>query len=396
MKRVLVVENGAGFGGALTSLAALVSWLDPARWEIHLLSSYPQQTIGVVGGVGGAVRRVGVLERKRRYGREARLESALRPVFGRFSGNVSFMADHLTTGRMFARNIAAYAHENHINIIQGNNGVLINDAVIRGAGLAGLPCVIHARSGEYPSRAGAWLAGRVARVLAVSEYVADTVRRLGVAPERVRLVPEGLDAAQFARNADPSALRARYGLAQERPVVAMVACLVPWKGHEVFLRACAAVLPAFDATALIVGAPPGGLDRYPARLRALARELGIGARVVFTGHETDVASVMAACQVAAHASISPEPFGRVILEAMALGRPVIATNAGGAAEVVEHGRDGLLVEPGDVSGMARALHLLLTDAPLRERMGRAGRGKAARYSISDHVAKVEAVWDDLG
>jgi len=391
MKRILIVENGAGFGGALTSLASLLERLDPARFEVHLFSSYPQKIITA----GGAVRRVGVWERKRLYGLGSRLELALRPIFRQRAGNASFLADHLSTGRMFAKKTAAYARVNHIDLIQGNNGILINDAVILGAARAKLPCVIHARSGEYPGRVGAWLAARVARVLAVSNYVADTVRKLGVLGERIALAPEGLDAPRFAKSADAQAFRTRYGLSDDCPVIGMVACLVGWKGHEVFLRACADVLPRFNAKSVIVGGEPDGSGRYLAKLRTMARDLGLGERVVFTGHEPDVAQALAACQVVVHASTSPEPFGRVLLEAMAVGRPVVAARAGGAAEVVEHGRDGLLVAPGNVGELARAMRLLLEDAPLRTSLGRAGREKVGRYSIENHAARVEAVWDAL-
>jgi len=391
MKRILIVENGAGFGGALTSLAALLERLDPTRFEVHLFSSYPQKIITA----RGAVRRVGVWERKRLYGPQSRLESSLRPIFRQRAGNVSFLADHLSTGRAFAKKAAAYARVNRIDLIQGNNGILINDAVILGAARAKLPCVIHARSGEYPGRVGAWLALRVARVLAVSNYVADTVQKLGVPDERIALVAEGLDAPRFAKSADARAFRARYGIPDDCPVIGMVACLVGWKGHEVFLRACADVLPRFNAKSVIVGGEPDGSGRYLAKLRAMARDLGLGDRVVFTGHEPGVASAMAACQVVVHASTSPEPFGRVLLEAMAVGRPVVAAKAGGAAEVVEHGQDGLLVAPGNVSELAGAMRLLLGDAPLRTRLGRAGREKVGRYSIVNHTAKVEAVWENL-
>jgi glycosyltransferase involved in cell wall biosynthesis len=392
MKRILVVENGAGFGGALTSLETLLSGLDPARWEVHLLTSYPQQAIQA----RGAVRRTGVVERKRRYGSGSGLEAALRPVIGRLSGNVSFVIDHLSTGRVFANCVARYARDNGVDVIQGNNGVLINDAVILAARQAGKPCVIHSRGAEYSSRVGGWLSRGAAKFVAVSGYVADTVKALGVDPGRISLVPEGLDAEGFARGTDAQAFRLRHGLPEDVPLVGLVACLVGWKGHDVFLDACAQVLPKTGAYAVVVGGEPDGSGEMQARLRAVAKARGIGERVCFTGHESDVASAMAACQVVVHASTSPEPFGRVILEAMAVGRPVVASRAGGPAEVVAHGRDGLLVPPGDAQAMGEAVEVLLGDASLREHMGLAGLKKVrGLYRIEDHVARMEAVWDNV-
>lgn len=392
MMRILVVETGAGFGGALTSLATLFTGLDASRWEAHLLTSYPQRLITTQG----AVRRIGLLERSRRYGPEAGMEKALRLVLGKFSGNAAFAVDHLTTGRRFARAVADYVRKHDIDLVQGNNGILINDAVILGARHAGKPCVIHCRGGEYPSRVTRWLAQGVSRVLAVSEYVAESVKCLGLPPERIAVVPEGLDADGFARGADARAFRLRHGLPEGLPLVGMVACLVGWKGHDVFLEACARVLPQTGAGAVIVGGEPDASGGMLARLRGRARALGLEDRIWFTGHEEDVASAMAACSVVVHASVDPEPFGRVILEAMALGRPVVATREGGPGEIIASGSDGLLVPAREIQAMAEAIRSLLVDAGMRERLGRAGWEKVRnRYGIRDHIAKVESVWREL-
>ena len=392
VKRILIVESGAGFGGALTSLETLLAPLDAHLWEVHLLTSYPQRHILE----GGAVRRVGVLERNRRYGAGSTLEKALRPVLGKRAGNAAFLVDHLTTGREYAASLAAYVKKYGIDILQGNNGILINDAVILAARRSGLPCVIHSRGDEYPGRVNAWLARSVSRVLAVSGYVADTVRAVGVPDSRIAVIPEGLDADAFAAGADARAFRARHGVPQDVPLVGMVASLMTWKGQDVFLEACARALPRAGASAVIVGGEPDASGRELARLREKARELGLEHSVWFTGHEADVASAMAACQVVVHASISPEPFGRVLLEAMAVGRPVIATRAGGPAEVIAPEVDGLLVPPGDAPAMAAAMGRLLADKTVRQTLARAGWEKVrARYGIADHVAGVEAVWREL-
>lgn len=392
MKRILVVETGAGFGGALTSLETLLSSLDATRFEVHVLTAYPQDWIKAEG----AVARVGELPRRRRYGPGSVLEKRLRPVLGRRAGNAAFLADLVTTGRRFAWSVAAYAREQRIDIIQGNNGILINDAVILGARWARRPCVIHVRSEEYPSRPGSWLAASVSRFLAVSRFVERSIKALGVSPQRIVLTPEGLDAAAFARGGDGEAFRLRHNLPPGLPLVGLVACLAGWKGHDVFLEACARVLSEAGAGAVIVGGEPDGSGLELSRLRQKARMLGIGDRVWFTGHEADVASAMAACQVVVHASTSPEPFGRVILEAMALGRPVIASRAGGPEEIVTSGTDGLLVAPGDARALARALRGLLADAGERERLGRAGLEKVREgYGLRRHAAIVESVWDAL-
>lgn len=388
-KRVLVVENGAGFGGALTSLASLLSGLDPAAWEVHCLTAYPQDCIRT----GGAVFHVGVLPRRRRYGPVSTLEPALRPLLGSRAGNVAFVVDHLTTGRAFAAAVAEYVARHAVDLVVGNNGLLINDAVILGAGRAGVACLVHSRGPEYPGRTTGWLARKTAGVVAVSGYVADTVRAVGVPDGRISLAPEGLDADRFAAGADGAAFRDRHGLPAELPLVGLVACLAGWKGHETFLDACAAALANAKAGAVVVGGDPDGSGARLAFLRERVRELGLSGRVWCVGHEADVASAMAACQVVVHASVSPEPFGRVLLEAMALGRPVVATDAGGPREVVSAGVDGLLVPPGDARAMAQAMARLLDDVDLRSRLGRSGHHKVREhYGIARHVSLVTEAW----
>ena len=391
MLKVLVVENGAGFGGALTSLESLLSALPRDRCEVHVLIGYPQDCVRP----GGAVRGVAVLERERRYGSNAPLQKRLAGIFGGRAGNAAFVVDHLTTGRRFASAVARLVRERGVDVVHGNNGVLVNDAVIFGARRAGRPCVIHSRGTEYPSRVAAWLARKVDHFLPVSGYVGDTVRAFGVPEERITVVPEGLDATAFAAGADGAAVRAELDLAPGTPVVGMVGCLVAWKGHSVFLDACARTLARRGAVALIAGGAPGGDPGAVDRLRARTAELGVADRVRFLGHRSDVPSVMAACDVVVHASTEPEPFGRVILEAMALGRPVIAARAGGPGEFVREGVDGLLTPPGDAAALAEALDRLLADADLRARLGTGGREGVARYSIERHVELVLGVWERL-
>jgi len=131
-------------------------------------------------------------------------------------------------------------------------------------------------------------------------------------------------------------------------------------------------------------------------LRALAVSLGIADRVGFTGFVSEPASAMRALDVVVHASTTPEPFGLVIVEGMACGRPVIVSAAGGAAEIVQPGVDALTHAPGDVAGLATAIHSLTVDGALRERLGReALRTAIARFDRRRMGAQIVPVYEGL-
>lgn len=386
MKRVLILECGLGFGGALTSLAAFLDAVpDGSGWEFHLLTGYPQSWIRP----RGALRRVGVLPRRRLYGPASALENRLRSRLGNQAGKAAFLLDMVCSHLPYALKVARYVRTHRIDLVHLNNGVLINDAGLTGAFLAKRPAVVHVRGPEYAGRTSTGLAKLACRFMPVSRFIAETVSRLGVSADRMDIVPEGLDAEAFREAADGESVRNELGLPADAPVVGMVGCLVPWKGHAVFLDACAEVLKSHPAVFLIAGDSPDPDSPFPRFLNARAEERGVAENVRFLGHREDVASVMDACDVVVHASTSPEPFGRVILEAMALGKPVIATRGGGPSEVIAEGEDGLLVPPGDPSAMAAAIGELIERPDSRERLGRAGKRKAEElYSISRHARKI--------
>jgi glycosyltransferase involved in cell wall biosynthesis len=211
---------------------------------------------------------------------------------------------------------------------------------------------------------------------------------LGRGPKRALLqtaVPSPCDLAGAGRRAshrgDGGAL-----------VVGMVGRLQPWKGQDVFLRAFAAAFPYGGAVAVVVGGALFGEHDFQRSLEHLAADLGLRGRVRFTGHLDDPTSEMEGFDILVHASVIPEPFGQVIIEGMALGLPVVATGAGGPAEVISDRVDGLLYPPGDEAALAGALRELASDAGLRRRLGEAAARKAESYSPAAIAPQVEAVY----
>jgi glycosyltransferase involved in cell wall biosynthesis len=178
------------------------------------------------------------------------------------------------------------------------------------------------------------------------------------------------DLDALAGCAAPSAPMVRVGL---------VATYSRWKGHDVFLRALSRIR-ATNVRAYVIGGAVYDTDRSQyslEELRALATSAGVGDRVGFTGFIAGAERAMRALDIVVHASTTPEPFGLAIAEAMACGRAVITSGAGGSAELVRDRVDALTHAPGDADGLARAIDALAGDAMLRARVGAAARQAAA-------------------
>lgn len=214
---------------------------------------------------------------------------------------------------------------------------------------------------------------------------------------RITVVYNGIEIERFDPAMDGTLFRTRYGIPPDVPLVGTVGRLRPWKGQERFLRALARVHEAVpDVWGIIVGgAIFGESDDYPERLRALAADLGLAGRVIFTSHLEDVRPALAALDLFVHAG-EPEPFGLVNLEAMAMGKPVVAFVHGALPEIVVDRETGLLVTPEDEATLAQAILTLLRDSARRQTMGQAGRARVeAHFTAERMAAEVEAVWQEV-
>ncbi len=269
------------------------------------------------------------------------------------------------------------------------------------AGLAGRvlrrPVVWHLR--DFPPDG---LVGRLFRaaarrlpalIIANSGAVAATVRSADSGGPAVVTLFNPVDLDRFRPGPVAGRVRSELGMPAETPLVGMIAHLTPWKGHADFLAIARAVSDAVPAARFVVGGGPiyetEGHAGYTESLRQRAAELGLAERVSFLGARDDVPGVLAALDVVVHCPTAPEPFGRVVAEAMAVARPVVAAACGGIPEIVRDGEEGYLVAPRDLPAFTAAIVRLLGDRELRARLGTAGRRRAeALFSARAHAVRV--------
>jgi glycosyltransferase involved in cell wall biosynthesis len=170
-----------------------------------------------------------------------------------------------------------------------------------------------------------------------------------------------------------------------------------WKGHEVFLRALSILPKDLPIRGYIIGGPiyaTQGSQYSLDELRSLASDLGLNGKVAFTGYVDDPASAMRALDIVAHASTQLEPFGLAVAEAMACGRPVIASNAGGVSEIISENETALGHVPGDAAALAECVARLASDHCLRKRMGAKGRRLAEKqFDCARLAGDVPAIYE---
>jgi glycosyltransferase involved in cell wall biosynthesis len=226
------------------------------------------------------------------------------------------------------------------------------------------------------------------RVIAISEAVRRHLTPAGWFRDRVVRVYNGLPDRPTAPFAP---------LVGSRPVVAFVGRLNRWKGQDVFVEAAVKLVNRHpEARFVIAGDAPPGEERRVEELGTQIRDAGVDDRVELLGFVPDGAAVLDAAAIAVVPSVWPEPFGLTVLEAMRAGCATVATNHGGAAELIEDGRTGLLVPPADVESLAAAIGRLLDDPGLRARLGAAAREHvSATFGVERMLDDIEAVYRAL-
>jgi glycosyltransferase involved in cell wall biosynthesis len=238
------------------------------------------------------------------------------------------------------------------------------------------------------------------RVIAISHFIAEIVReRYGVPSGLIRLIPRGVDPAVFDPDAvEPgrlAALRGAWGVAEGTPIVLLPGRLSRWKGIEVLIDAL-----RWSRTAGLVAVVAGPLearDRYAAALMRRAQTQGAEARVRFVGATDDMPAALAVADLVVNASTAPEGFGRTVIEAQAMQRPVIVADHGGAAETVQHGLTGWRVQQSDPVALAAAIdRVLALPASDRAAVGQQARKSVlARYTTAAMQRATVAVYGEL-
>jgi glycosyltransferase involved in cell wall biosynthesis len=215
------------------------------------------------------------------------------------------------------------------------------------------------------------------------------IERDGLAPDRVAAFPIGIDVGQFKPGRPDRDLRLELGLDPGHRLVGLISYLRSYKGHEYFIEAAARVLPrAKDVIFLIVGEGP-----EEKRLRARVAALGLGNRVKLLGFREDLLNIFRSLDLFVIPSIEGDTIPQVLMQALAMGLPVVSTTVGSIPDVVRDGQTGFVVPPRNAEALAERILALLADAGLRAEMGRRGRALVEQeYSLDRMLDRLEEVY----
>jgi glycosyltransferase involved in cell wall biosynthesis len=379
--RVVVIGHTAQLSGGELAISRLISSMDSV--DVHVVLAEDGPLVENLERAGATVEVLPMAERARNL-RKDRVRIGGMPLQTTFA-TIGYT---IKLARRLRRLKPDVVHTNTLK------SALYGGVAARAVGI---PCLWHVRDRideDYLPRS-AVIGIRVAARFLPTEVVANsrtTLETLRLQKNRRgRVVYDGVVTEGFG-TVGPKSVNLIYGDSGEiytpnRFRVAMVGRLSPWKGQDVFLKAFAEAFVGGPEEAVLVGSAMFGEEKYEGDLVQLVAQLGICDQVEFRGFQPDVSSELGRVDVIVHASVIPEPFGQVVIEGMAAGLAVVASDAGGPAEIVTHEVDGLLYPLGNVAALAVLLRRLARDPKLRHQLGYQAARTAEKYKIANEAAE---------
>lgn len=361
--RVLLVTASPERGGAETVVQQLLTGLDRSRIEPSVVALQKGPFADELRQMGATLIKAGSLGRMRQIGR----------AFG--------VLNRLTAEIRKGQFDIVHSHGTYAHLVGG-----------LAAWRAGVPAIHHVHDLYADTRSmdallqHAALRVPAAAVVAVSHSARSRLIASGAPWNRVRVVQNGVSLAPTPPAFEPSGTN-----------VVWCGRLQRWKGAHVFLDAARLIREAHpDARFWVVGGTLFGKEpEYATELQEQASRPPLAGTVTLTGHVPDARPYIAAADVVVHSSISPEPFGLVIAEALAEGKPIVAFDEGGPAEMIESGRSGRLVAPGDTDAMAEAIDELLRRPELRARIAEGARQRARHFGVEAMLRRMQFAYEEV-
>ncbi len=400
VKNILYVENGIGYGGAIICLRHLVRHLDRSRFKSLVVTGRTGPQYREIAQEAGwkhiPDRYINVVSMRRRL-KQLSWPQRIPGLTGLLNQLLA-RADDVFNFLPFFLHLLWVAWRFKADLIHVNNEPLCNRAALLVGKLLSIPTVCHVRGDPVSSRLIKWTYTLPTHFISVSHWVAKSMReKLQVPPEKISVIYDGIALEKLNLKADGNEFRRQHHIPVDVYAVGLVGLLIPWKGQVLFLDAAKLLRDKIPGLKMvIVGGTPDDCVSYEEMLRQRVIQEQLEDIIIFTGHVTQMEQVYNGLNVVVSASTSPEPLGTVVIECMAMGRPLIGPNHGGAAEMMEHGKTGLLFTPKDAASLAMEIERFYRDKQLSLQLGYNARVHAlATFAISSHTDKIQTLYDSI-
>jgi glycosyltransferase involved in cell wall biosynthesis len=382
--RILYLNPTSEVGGAERSLLDLLEHLD--RKQYYPIVCFPSEgkLAGKLSGMGIEMKMIPLHKEISRLSRQ--------------NGNRRLLHLLSTPWRLFPTitKTAGFVRSKHVDLIV-TNGIKCHVIGSIVSSMTGAKLIWHVRDFIETGLARFLLTsmGRFFpdRIITNSDAVGSFFVNSG----RTETVYNGVDLARFDSEVDGGRIRSEFKLGKDNMLIGTIGHFAPLKGYEQLLEAMEKVVgEGFDVKLALVGDSiyPHS-NTYKQKILSLVNSMGLRDRIIFTGFRDDIPELLASFDLFVLPSRS-EGFGRVNLEAMAMGKPVISTSVGGIPEVVSDEITGILVPPGNSTALSHAIMRLLSDSHLRKSMGRKGRRRVEeQFSLQAHVQRIEEIYQAI-
>ena len=393
---ILIIDNSFTFGGAINSLEYLLKAIDKKTFHPVIVSGQPKNYMEAHFPdctIKHFMPRLTWVDNKY-YRRLSRLPLFqyrwLRKILNLSRYLYWIMFVHIPEALVYYR----AGRKEGVELVHLNNILSSQFSAILAARFIGVSCVAHLRDFEEVHPITRFYSRLIDHHVAISAAIRDNLLQLGVPKEEITLVHDGIELNKFDAEIENAYLYEEFSVAQDCPRYGIFGRIVDWKGIKEFIHAASYVIKNEpDAIAFIVGNCSDGDHGFMLEMVQLVEELGLSKHVLFTGYRHDVPSLMSFMDIVVHASKSPEPFGMVLIEAMAMGKPVVATRGGGPLDVVIDGETGFLVEMGNAAALSEAICYFLAHPELQQKMGQAGWKRVnEQFSSTKYAQKMETIY----
>lgn len=399
-KKILYVENGIGYGGAIICLRHLVRNLDRTRFTPMVVTGRTGPQYREIANEAQwqhiADRHLDIVTAQRKTNAATWLDKI--PGLRFITNQVLARADDLFNFLPFFLHLLWTAWRFKADLIHANNEPLCNRAALLVGKMLKIPTLCHVRGQQDGTRLMQWAYSLPNHFAPVSHWVSKSIRdMLKVPEEKITVIYDGLELDGLDPNINGQAFRQQCNIGDADFAVGLVGLLIPWKGQEIFIDAAKQLKDQIPhLKMLIIGGTPDDCTTYEAMLKQRVNAEGLSTTIIFTGHVSDMPAVYNGLDVVVSASTSPEPLGTVVIESMALGRPLIGPNHGGAAEMMQHQSTGLLFEHGSATALAQQIQQLHQQPELAQTLGANARRHAlATFAVATHVEHMQNLYAQL-